>query len=167
MPLKTFASGEVLTAGDVNAYLANVVIQANSVSITGIISNATTSFADVTGLSVSITPKSSSSKILVMASGVAATSAAIVCRININRDATAIAQSTGGASAQESTLVYNSAGAVGESFSVDYLDSPATTSAVTYKLQFAASGAGTVYIGRNNSANYGAVTTLTVMEISQ
>lgn len=166
MPLKTFTSGEVLTATDVNTYLSNVVVQANSVTITGIISNATTSFVDVTGLSLSITPKSATSKILIMVTGVAATSAAIVCRLNLVRDSTNIAQATGGSSFQTSHI-YSASGAVGEAFAISYLDSPATTSATTYKLQFAPSGAGTAYIGRNVSTNYGAVTTLTVMEISQ
>lgn len=166
MPLKTFTSGEVLTAGDVNTYLSNVVIQANSVSITTAYTNSTTTLSDVTGLTLSITPKAVTSKILVMVTGVGATSAALVGRINIVRDSTAIGQSTGFV-ANQSSQVYNSASAIGDAFAVNFLDSPASTSALTYKVQIAPSSAGSFTVGRNTSSNYGAITTLTVMEISQ
>lgn len=168
MPLKTFTSGEVLTAGDVNLYLANVVIQANSTSITTPFSTSSTSFVDVTGLSVSITPKATTSKILVMVSGVAATSTTgLTARINLNRDSTAIGQSTGGTSNQSATIYTNSA-AISDGFAISYLDSPASTSAITYKVQLAAGGAVTAYLGRyGTGATSPSITTITVMEISQ
>ena len=51
-----------------------------------------------------------------------------------------------------------------------WLDSPATTSATTYKVQFTANGANTAYINRTaadgNTAGYArGVSTITVMEI--
>jgi hypothetical protein len=45
------------------------------------------------------------------------------------------------------------------------LDSPATTSATTYKMQGAAAG-GTLYINRSESGAAGTVSSITVMEVS-
>jgi hypothetical protein len=54
---------------------------------------------------------------------------------------------------------------------MDYLDSPATTSATTYKVQVIMNGAGTGYLNRNNSDSDAVgisrvVSTITVMEVA-
>jgi hypothetical protein len=96
--------------------------------------NSTTTLAD-TGLTATITPTSASNKVLVMVvqNGVAKTSgsASNACYIQLMRGATIILTIANYA-AQTTVAAGNNVGSV----SGDYLDSPATTSAVTYKTQF-------------------------------
>jgi hypothetical protein len=122
-------------------------------------------------MSVSITPTSSSSKILVIvsgnATGTAGTSGWI---LQIVRDSTAICVGT---SAGNRTPA-STGGATPDSnwsntASINYLDSPSTTSSVTYKLQGRV-GAGTFYFNRsqNDTDTTGLIrgaSTITVMEI--
>ena len=96
--------------------------------------NTTTTLAD-TGLTATITPTSASNKVLVMVvqNGVAKTSgsASNACFIQLMRGSTSILTIANYA-AQTTQAAGNNVGSV----SGDYLDSPATTSAVTYKTQF-------------------------------
>jgi len=124
------------------------------------VSNATSTFTD-TGLTASITPTSSTSKILILVSQNGCrknnVDANNMLDLRIMRGATQISYFAG-ALASTSTLLENIA-----STSMCYLDSPATTSATTYKTQFAS---------RNNTsavqvqyANV-SISGITLMEIS-
>jgi len=137
-------------------------------------STTSSSYVDITDLSVTITPTSATSKILVMARinhiGESAANGAFV---NLVRGATTIVDSTAGGL----TDTYNawaSGGAGGMSnndrkitaCSLDYLDSPNTTSATTYKMQMRADGT-TVYVNRWGLNNdIASVSSITVMEIA-
>jgi hypothetical protein len=152
---------------------AGSVIQVVSTTKTDTFSSATVNaWTDVTGLSVSITPSSSSNKILVMASvqGINTTSNAY---FRLVRGATAIGvgATAGSRSSASSSNIFSSAnvanGMLGSSF--QFLDSPSTTSSTTYKIQFITDVATTyvnrtagdsdfLYVGRSQS-------TITVMEI--
>ena len=129
------------------------------------------SYTDVTGLSVSITPLSTSSKILVMynvagesQSGVSAAFFRLV------RGSTAIGQ---GDAAGSRTLGFGNTYQGSASDTIlqlagSYLDSPATTSSTTYKIQVTCGGV--LYINRSQSdsnASYGmrVGSSITVMEI--
>lgn len=117
-----------------------------------------TSYTD-TGLTASITPSSSSSKILVFANmtGLGLTNASTSLRLRLNRGATGLAEferEAGYAGSLSTEL------AVGGS-SISYLDSPATTSSTTYKVQFQSSNGNTVYVALSSS-----VCTITLMEIA-
>jgi hypothetical protein len=110
--------------------------------------NATTTYADTT-LTATITPTSASNKVLVLVSqnGVAKTGGATLSyTIQLLRGSTAITfPSYVGGVATGATDVY------GFSVSTAYLDSPATTSATTYKTQFKASSATyAVHVQYNN-----------------
>ena len=110
--------------------------------------NATTTYADTT-LTATITPTSASNKVLVFVSqnGVAKTGGATLSySIQLLRGATAITfPSYVGGVATGVSDVY------GFSVSTAYLDSPATTSATTYKTQFKASSATyAVHVQYNN-----------------
>ena len=131
-------------------------------------------YADVTSLSVSITPTSNTSKILVMAtlSGQGGYgSAAIMWRIL--RDSTAVGVGTAASSRTQATSGSFVAAdtSTQNSGSMTYLDSPATTSAVTYKIQVMTNTNGnTVYVNRSSgdsdSYQYArTASTITVMEI--
>jgi hypothetical protein len=169
----SFVSGAVLTAAQQNALRgAFRVLQVVSTAKTDTFTTASTSFTDVTGLSVSITPQSSSSKILVLAQVNGADDFGVSSGfIRLSRDTTAIdigdtAGSRIRASAQFSSP-YNGAMNV---LNLSFLDSPATTTATTYKIQ-AATWAGTLYINRSkadtdSTALSRGASTITVMEIS-
>jgi len=115
-----------------------------------------------TGLSLSITPTSSSNKILALVdlSDVAkygGSGTGSYARFWLMRDSTDLIRFGGqiGYSGDTST---NS----GSTVSTNYLDSPATTSAVTYKVQWQnPAGAGTIEMNAS-----GTVSTMTLMEVS-
>ena len=94
--------------------------------------NNTSTYAD-TGLSATITPTRSDSKIIVMASlNCVQKTNGTYLKVRVVRDSTEIAKIDEGAGYTNDT----SNNIIG-SISCHLLDSPATTSAVTYKLQFA------------------------------
>lgn len=143
-----------------------LAVQIQSAAKTDSFSTTSTSYADVTGLSVTITPTSSSNKILVFAS-VAYASSSDDMLLQLVRGSTAIANSTAGSVTNGFSMYSTSEGTnsipVG---SLVFLDSPATTSATTYKIQ-ALVRSGTGYVNRRGSnASFGASSFITIMEIS-
>jgi hypothetical protein len=121
------------------------------------VSSSTTTFAD-TGLSATITPSSTSSKILVLVNQAiqkSGANASNAVNIKIFRGATEILLRSRFLDMQTATAAYGGA-------SLDFLDSPNTTSAVTYKTQFAnntASAAVQVQFGTQKSF-------ITLMEVA-
>ena len=92
---------------------------------------SSTTFTD-SGLSVSITPSSASNKILIIVSnGIGTNNSAGVCHATIDRSGTNLGNSTNGMLAS-----YSTAGQVFSNGSFSKLDSPNTTSSITYKYQF-------------------------------
>jgi hypothetical protein len=114
------------------------ILQVVSASNGTLEASSTTTFAD-TSLTVSITPQSTSSKILIFAVGTGATTAgAQGLSYRLNRGATVLRTAN--------NIIYDGSTGTQANWTFLYLDSPATTSATTYKLQFARGvGAGTVY----------------------
>ena len=150
------------------------IIQVKSATKTdGDFSTTSSSYTDVTGLSVSITPTRSDSKILISAfihgNGDSSTQA----YFRFMRDSTAICVGTSVGSrvpATLGTLHYDQANDV-NCASQTFLDSPSTTSAVTYKIQTRTQGSGTIYINRsvtdaNDSTSGRFTSTITVMEVT-
>jgi len=164
----TFVAGNVLTAAQMNDLRgAFRILQVVSTTKTDAFTATSSSFVDVTGVSQAITPSSASNKVLVVVSGVIGCNANSSVRMNLVRDTTAIAQSTGSGTAEQTVSVYSGAANFGDSFSIVYLDSPATTSSTTYKIQVAALSTNTVVVGRLGvNGNYGSSTTITAMEVS-
>lgn len=113
---------------------AGNVLQVVDGSTSTLVTNNTSTYAD-TGLTASITPTSSSSKVLVLVSqnGLfkSVNNATSGVNIKLFRDATQLAFAV--AVGYTGTLLNVYPGSV----SFCYLDSPATTSATTYKTQFA------------------------------
>jgi hypothetical protein len=117
--------------------------------------STSTSFTDITGLSVSITPSSASSKILVLMSVSGATSATTsnsIGFVRLMRDTTPIAIADSASNRQRATGSISTretnAATINFTASADCLDSPGVTSAVTYKVQGIVGG-GTFYININ------------------
>tara|TARA_R100000234_G_C4867296_1_gene121774 strand:+ start:35 stop:550 length:516 start_codon:yes stop_codon:yes gene_type:complete len=116
-----------------------------------------TSFTDVTGLSVAITPKFSSSKVLIdvnLVGEVENNTFHAIFRLLRGSTAIGIGDSVG-SRPQGSFMLdsYASGGSLaGIAAGFHFLDSPSTTSATTYKIQVQAhSGSGDVAIGRNHT----------------
>ena len=134
-------------------------------------STTANSFTDITSMSVSITPTSSSSKIYVTVTGTCSgQSATSGSQIRLVRGSTAICiGDASGSMTQASTNSYQLDVNQSNPFSISFLDSPATTSSTTYKIQFFIT-AGTFYFNRTqndaNSSNGRYASTITVMEIA-
>ena len=153
---------------------AGEVIQVVSTSKTDTFSLSTAStYTDVTGLSVTITPSSASNKILVMYKVSIGTNAGNgfgytkllrgATDIFIGDSSGSRVQATqGGCSVGSQVAYFNGA---------TFLDSPNTTSATTYKIQaYAQAGTGVIYVNRSYDDSDGTVSSrdassITVMEI--
>jgi hypothetical protein len=138
---------------------AGVVLQVVNATYSTLVSSTSSTFAD-TGLSATITPKFSTSKILVVVgvAGASKQTGNTGVGLRILRGATNILNFEGG-------LSYTGNGNyVSSSASTSYLDSPATTSATTYKLQF--SSTGNTSIAYVNDGNGTGTSTITLMEIA-
>ena len=156
------------------------IIQVKSTTITNTFDNDQETFVDVTGVTVTITPTRSDSKILVMYNGCAGIESTnrmghvrIVRVIGGTTNTTIYVGDQGQsnqARASSSFACFNNYNL--ESFSGTFMDSPATTSPVTYKMQVAAGDQGyKVNIGRDdgNSNEFSRArvpTSITVMEVS-
>jgi hypothetical protein len=127
----------------------------------------TTSFTDITGLSASITPSSNSNKILVEAFVYLSNAGNTTGMINFVRGSTNIAQPSGSVTNTATIFSY-----IGGAYMVQrqmiFLDSPATTSETTYKLQIRGDNTNSpLKINRYSETNdfYG-ISTLTLKEVS-
>jgi hypothetical protein len=150
------------------AFTGGGILQVQSANLTTVATIATSTLTD-TGLTVSITPKYASSKILIIVSAYTGftNGANDSYRFNLVRNSTTIAQSTGG-SLNATMAFFPSNANAGTPLAVNFLDSPNTTSATTYKIQYARDGAtGTVSIGSYavNTANR-SISTITAIEVA-
>lgn len=154
------------------------ILQVVSTVKTDTFSTTSTSYTDVTGLSASITPSSTTSKIMVFVTASAAGSNDAVAHVRVTRAGSAV--NVGSASSnriQSGFAVFTNNGVGGYSSNhgstINFLDSPATASSVTYAVQIREGGvaAGTVYIGRTGldvDSSYSTRTpsNITLMEVA-
>lgn len=140
------------------------VLQVVSTTFTSFFTTTSGSFTDITGLSVSITPASSANKILVICN--VPYGASVDGVIQLVRGSTAVGNGTAG-STNGINDIYGGGDGQYSAYQTafNFLDSPATTSATTYKIQILAV-AGTAYVNRRRQdTTYGGQSTITVMEI--
>ena len=149
------------------------VIQTVSAVKTDTFSTTSTSMVDIPGMSVTITPTASTSKILVIVNLTVGTAASNFSPVNLVRNGTNIAQPTTSSTYAATMNNYPgegsgiTAGSAQPQYAINFLDSPATVSAVTYKLQILTTG-GTTFINTRPVAQNGTcVSSITVMEIKQ
>ena len=164
----TFPSGHIL----------QVISHIKSDKQTG---NATT-FVDLTGTDqngsgsifcVKITPSSTSNKILIICNGVLGMSGALNrVFIQLVRDTTALSlgDSATGHEATTATVPRSAdSGWIQIPFGINFLDSPSSTSELTYKIQIKSSSSGNYFAinsAYNNDANVGnTATNITIMEV--
>ena len=144
------------------------VLQVVSTTKTNTASTSSGTLSDIAGLSLSITPSSTSSKILIMANLAARNATSAIDRFQLVRNSTSLAVSTGGSTTNGSFVGVTSQGGgenVNASIFLDFLDSPASSSSLTYKVQFSTSG-GTLFVGRTTAGNYGQTASITLMEVA-
>jgi len=167
----TDASGNISFAGAGAGKILQVVSTTKTDTFS---STALGAWTDITGLSVSITPSSTSSKVLVTVhvSGNIYHVNYAARHLRIARDSTGIAFADSAGNRQQVTMTAHMSDAnVPQGMSAVHLDSPSTTSATTYKVQFLAFDGTPMYINRSNSdtdAYYTGrtVSSITVMEVS-
>ena len=171
-------ASNAVTAGKLASGVGGKILQVKQAVKTDTASSNTATFADLSGLSVSITPASSSNKILVS------------CNIHVSgrqdsfqafkafRDSTALGLGTGGSSNQTNasfgTQVINTGSAQYglRTANFEFLDSPSSTSALTYKIQWASvyqsytSYINRPYIVNDQTFNIYASSSITIMEVA-
>ena len=137
-------------------------------------STSTTSlaFTEITGLTVSITPISSSSKIFVVASVNLGTRGDSQAMLRLKRDSTDIYVGDAAGSRVQCACEGHTGGTNHgiDNFSISFIDSPATTSQITYGVFMRVTGS-THYVNRTNpddNADYQSrvPSSITVMEVS-
>jgi len=133
-------------------------------------STASTTFVDVTGLAVVITPLFSTSKILVIVSIYTSQigGESRLNTFNIVRGSTNIAQPSADTySGSMNSSPSSAAGLSDETVALTFLDSPATTSATTYKIKMKVSSNTGYVCRRGDLASVSAASTITVIEVLQ
>jgi hypothetical protein len=154
---------------------SGMILQVLQVVKTDVFSTTSTSYVDATGLSISITPKFSNSKILI--NGNISLGSSTVERYSIFgklvRNSTDIYIADAAGNRDRGTFSYQMGGFEGPmSQHFMYLDSPNTTSATTYKIQIRAESPHTAYINRgleadgDSSITPRVVSSITVMEVA-
>ena len=146
------------------------VAQVVSVDKLDTFTTTSTSYVDVTGWTASITPTASNSKVLVFYSATASHDGNAWAGFQILRGATAIGNGTASGITSPANKAYRDGDSNGgRSVAGMYLDSPATTSATTYKIQVKKSAGtmvvGATYQGQNNADTFNCTTNITLMEV--
>lgn len=152
---------------------ASKIVQVVTTNKTNPFTTTSSTFTDITGLSVTITPTSATNTILVLSSfQVGNDPANTSAFIRLMRGATAIDVGDAAGSriqvTNDITAFNGDKQAVGN---IMFIDSPATTTSTTYKLQVASPGSTTVAINAsstdtNSSGRARSVSSITVIEIS-
>jgi hypothetical protein len=161
------STGQVLTvAGGVPTWAASAgggkILQVVTATYSTQTTSTTNTYVD-TGLSASITPASTSSRILVLVTQPLNTEKATIetyADIQILRGATVIYGPTSTYSTSGMQLGSGSYTQLLSYTSYSYVDSPSTTSSTTYKTQFRSFNSGTAQVQKNSS-----VSTITLLEI--
>lgn len=172
--LQTNGSGALSWAG---AGKILQVVQTAKTDTTSFVSTTTNTFVDISGMSVSITPTSASSKVLVFYMANLSQTGGATIHLRLIRGSTSIFQGDAAGNRFGSTQIWRPAGSqynwdIGPLTGL-YLDSPATTSSTTYKLQatLGSTYTGTLYLNRSwddSNADYSGRTasSIIVMEVA-
>lgn len=155
------------TGSDVSLTLPTLgfgkVLQIVQGSLSTVATSTSSTYAD-TGLSASITPSATTSKVLVIVNhnGCSKSLSNTALQLRLLRGASVISMIEGFAGYNGGT----GTNAIG-SINFIWLDSPASTSSLTYKTQFASSAnASNVRVNDYVSSNGDSVSTLTLIEVS-
>ena len=145
------------------------IVQVKCTTKQDMFDTSSTSFVDITGLSVSITPKFSTSKILVTVNVFASCEDAAILRLMF--DSTAVGNGTASdqdANHQGFAMVRQDDGNLGSGYGIQLLHTPGDTSSHTYKVQGRATNS-SFALGINrriDNQNYSLSSSISVMEVS-
>ena len=155
------------------------VVSTTKTDTTSFSSSSTNTYVDITGMSVTITPTTTTSRMFVMYTAGVSQSTTATIHIRLLRDSTSIGQGNASGNRLGDSLIWRP---IGDQYAFDvgplsssFLDTtrPASTSAITYKLQatLGSTYSGTFYLNRSwddGNADYSGRTasTITVMEIA-
>jgi hypothetical protein len=174
LPNSSVTAADLATGAARANFGAGAVLQVVQAYKSDTFTTTSGSFTTITGLSASLTPSSSSNKILVIVNVTGSQ------QVNTNdayialyRGETQISlgDSSGSRIQSSAQLMMSNAGWSGFS-GTTFLDSPATTSQVTYTVRARTANGGTLYINRGNSDSDAAsgagrtVSSITLMEIA-
>ena len=139
-------------------------------------SSSSTTHADVSGLSATITPASSSNKILVLVDvNMVSNASGSGSTVKLLRDSTVVTKTTTSGANATAEAFNAGGGKTGtdpnrqkDTCTLSFLDSPSSTSALVYKVQFATtSSSNAAYVnGWGLNDDQASVSTITVMEIA-
>ena len=169
---------DMLASGAVTAAKrgAGAILQVVNVEKTDVASTTSSSYTDISGMSASITPSSSSNKILVSVFVPQYVAPDIIHIVLCTGDGTSILQGSTVSGKESMTIgAYSGNNSIGEAWygtnpaTIVKLHSPNTTSSVTYKLRWKINNS-TGYLNRNQSdgSQYAmrCASTITLMEIA-
>ena len=160
-----------------SALVTGKVLQVLSTAKTNTFSSTSTSYTDITGYSVAITPSSTSSKIFIQGFLSVSVNAwsTYGAFFQLVRGSTNILTSSGSSANGSFSYSHEAASEIASKKGMSpagfcFLDSPSSTSEITYKVQGKTSSGtnGEFYINYNGSGgvNYTATSVITVMEVS-
>ena len=150
------------------------IIQIVSATKTGRQESTSATFADVSDMSVSITPKFSSSKIYIAVNTHVGGVSASYIGFKVLRDSTVVSQGTHPTGSRTPVSFGGRIDADYDNYTMafNFLDSPSSTSSTTYKVQFASVHSSRKVVingtGDDADADYtlSGTSTITVMEVS-
>tara|TARA_Y100000114_G_C11575578_1_gene238554 strand:- start:50 stop:619 length:570 start_codon:yes stop_codon:yes gene_type:complete len=165
-----------VTSATLEATARGKILQVQSVTLNDAVSASSagsTTFADIAGMSITITPAASTSKFLITCHlNYSVTHVGRNDFIRITKDGSALSAAVGTIGTANG-MSYARTDATNETriHSMMHLDTAGTTNAITYKLQWAGESSGgttvTRYLNRRgNSTNHGSVSSFTIMEVA-
>jgi hypothetical protein len=149
------------------------ILQVVAVSLLTEVTTSSATYVAITGMTADITPSATTSKILIMIQGtISHTGDGYGHSVRLYRDSTNIANGSGG-SGRENCLTNHESSSTGgrrrsTALATMWVDSPSSTSSVTYSLKHRTSGATAVFGagGSSGSINYGQRSShITLLEI--
>jgi len=170
MAIITLNNNSLSSVTALPAGVGGKVLQVVSTTKVDVFSSTSTSYTDITGLSASVTPSNSSNKILVFCNASTSVSGDNNAHLQLLRESTVIANGTDGTIGAFAAINGNSTGFRYSTAqqSISFLDTPSTTSAITYKIQIKSDDVGiTTYINRRGLNTYlSGSSSITLMEVS-
>lgn len=158
--------------GDLTGITTGKILQIKTTAKTDQFTSTAYAYTDITGMSISITPASASNKILINFELQVGGTGNNYASFRLLRDSTHIGVPTGsgllGGASRDGTLgsLSHENSYQLENTGITFLDSPNTTSAITYKLQTSAYSSRTISINVPTSVNTSGTTTYTATGIS-
>ena len=167
-PADSLLVANAVAAGLTDAQNAGIGSNVVQTVKTDAFSTSSTSFTALTGMSVNITPTLDTSKVLIFVQTNISASTGSTQTFRLRRGSTTIAESTAGGVSNgfDSGSPGVSNNDTVQKASTVFLDSPTSDAVITYSVEVR-TNAGTMFVNRSaNNADYGAVSTITVIEVA-